>query len=156
MANCQNSSRYMRQTQNRQRPVRSVYGNQSAGRTAECGCENACGCENMCGCEAVTAAERRAAASGCGCEAVTARERREAVSGCGCEAVTARERREAASNCGCDSCQKENALCGFPLAMAYVPWQSWRRIYGEEKALCAGTIFEELDKPFYGRGGCNR
>lgn len=39
------------------------------------------------------------------------------------------------------------------LAMAYVPWQEWRNIYEPGKAFCRGTIFEELDKPFYGVGG---
>lgn len=39
------------------------------------------------------------------------------------------------------------------LAMAYVQWQEWRKIYEPGKAFCRGTIFEELDKPFYGVGG---
>ena len=42
------------------------------------------------------------------------------------------------------------------LAMAYVPWQTWRDIYEVEKALHHGTIFCELDKPFLGRGGVKR
>lgn len=42
------------------------------------------------------------------------------------------------------------------LAMAYVPWQTWRDIYEVEKALEHGTIFCELDKPFLGRGGAKR
>ena len=46
-----------------------------------------------------------------------------------------------------------DALAGMPLAMAYVPWQKWRKIYDAEKALCQCTIFEELDKPFRGVGG---
>ena len=44
----------------------------------------------------------------------------------------------------------------FPLAMAYVPWQRWGDLYCACKALQSGTVFEELDKPFKGRGGCNR
>ena len=43
-----------------------------------------------------------------------------------------------------------------PLAMAYVPWQTWRNIYDAEKALCQGTIFQELDLPFRGIGGCQK
>lgn len=39
----------------------------------------------------------------------------------------------------------------FPLAMAYVPWQKWQDIYDIDKAYCAGTIFAQLDLPFYGR-----
>jgi len=42
------------------------------------------------------------------------------------------------------------------LAMAYVPWQTWRDIYDVEKALQRGTIFCELDKPFLGKGGMRR
>lgn len=60
------------------------------------------------------------------------------------------------------SCQEEDTpkccmhdpLAGMPVAMAYVPWQEWKNIYPAEKALCRGTIFEELDKPFSGKGGC--
>ena len=53
-------------------------------------------------------------------------------------------------------CDREDSLDGMPLAMAYVPWQIWQRIYEAEKGFCRGTIFEELDKPFHGMGGCNR
>ena len=109
MGNCQNPTRYVRQTQNRQqRQVRSGYpgyGNNTADRN---------------------------------------------MSDRGCE------RYETVSGCGCNPCKNEDPLYGLPLAMAYVPWQSWREIYKECKALCVGTIFEELDKPFRGRGGCNR
>ena len=42
----------------------------------------------------------------------------------------------------------------LPIAMAYVPWQEFRNLYAAEKSLCRGTIFEELDKPFSGKGGC--
>lgn len=43
-----------------------------------------------------------------------------------------------------------------PLAMAYVPWQSWRDICAAEKALHVGTIFQELNLPFVGKGGARR
>ena len=42
------------------------------------------------------------------------------------------------------------------LAMAYVKWQKWHKIYDAEKALRHGTIFEELDFPFCGIGGCQK
>lgn len=45
-------------------------------------------------------------------------------------------------------------LADMPLAMAYVPWQEWKDVYKVEKAFQRGTIFEELDKPFRGIGGC--
>lgn len=47
-----------------------------------------------------------------------------------------------------------DALVGLPIAMAYVPWQNWEKILCQEKALHVGTIFEELNKPFLGMGGC--
>lgn len=58
-------------------------------------------------------------------------------------------------------CEKESTpsvcmhdlLNGMPIAMAYVPWQEFKNLYAAEKALCRGTIFEELDKPFLGKGG---
>lgn len=52
-------------------------------------------------------------------------------------------------------CNHRDALSGMPLAMAYVPWQEWCHIYDVEKGFCRGTIFEELDLPFHGKGGCN-
>ena len=40
----------------------------------------------------------------------------------------------------------------FPLAMAYVPWQHMENVYENlEEALCVGTLFPELNKPFQGR-----
>ena len=42
-------------------------------------------------------------------------------------------------------------LDSLSLAMAYVPWQKWQNIYKPENALCAGTIFQELDLAFLGR-----
>ena len=53
-------------------------------------------------------------------------------------------------------CERDDMLEGEPLAMAYVPWQNWKKIYDIEKGFSRGTIFEELDKPFLGRGGCNQ
>ena len=38
---------------------------------------------------------------------------------------------------------------GLPLAMVYAPMQKWRQIYSPDEALTRGTIFAELDKPFY-------
>ena len=64
-------------------------------------------------------------------------------------------------NCGnntaANSCNdyrwKRDELRGMPLAMAYVPWQELGCTYEPMQALRAGTIFPELDKPFYGRRG---
>lgn len=39
------------------------------------------------------------------------------------------------------------------VTMAYIPFQQAPETYEEEKdALCAGTLFPELNKPFLGRG----
>jgi hypothetical protein len=46
-------------------------------------------------------------------------------------------------------------LGGLPIGMAYVPWQQWRAIYDDARALTRGTIFSELDLPFLGKGGVN-
>ena len=62
-------------------------------------------------------------------------------------------RREEKKSCGC---HREDSLSGLPLAMAYVPWQEWRKIYDVCEGFHRGTIFEELDLPFRGKGGCNR
>jgi len=54
----------------------------------------------------------------------------------------------------CDGCHREaDVLRGIPLAMAYVPWQQFECTYEPAQALRAGTIFPELDKPFYGKRG---
>jgi len=54
----------------------------------------------------------------------------------------------------CNPDMDHGDLADMSLAMAYVPWQEWRNIYKAEKAFQRGTIFEELDKPFRGTGGC--
>ena len=55
------------------------------------------------------------------------------------------------SSCSCIQEKETLKLASMPLAMAYVPWQKWQHIYKPENALCAGTIFQELDLPFTGR-----
>ena len=46
--------------------------------------------------------------------------------------------------------------CDMSLAMAYVPWQTWCDIYDAEKGFQCGTIFQELNMPFLGKGGARR
>ena len=57
------------------------------------------------------------------------------------------------SKMDCD--RKQEEICvnkkDFPVGMAYVPWTRFTGIYDPEKSLNVGTIFEDLDKPFYGR-----
>jgi hypothetical protein len=57
--------------------------------------------------------------------------------------------------CGCDTNMYSNNGCdNMPLAMAYVPWQTWNKTYELDKALHVGTLFPCLDKPFMGRCAC--
>ena len=46
---------------------------------------------------------------------------------------------------GLDQC-----LIGRSLAMVYSPSQVFEGIYAPTEGLCRGTIFMELEKPFYG------
>jgi hypothetical protein len=52
----------------------------------------------------------------------------------------------------------ENGVEGRSLAMVYASVQVWRNAYDPQTALARGTLFRELDMPFYGdrktdRGG---
>ena len=49
--------------------------------------------------------------------------------------------RERCSNDNCDQ---------WAIAMAYVPWHNMKQVHEPAKALRAGTLFPELEKPFYG------
>lgn len=54
----------------------------------------------------------------------------------------------------CTPCNSD-PLSKMPLAMAYVPWQTFHHTFEPCKGLQMGTIFPELCKPFCGRrGGC--
>lgn len=55
-----------------------------------------------------------------------------------------------AAVCDADSSMYSDSLGGMPLGMGYVPWQQWNKVYDINKALERGTIFPELDLPFYG------
>ncbi len=70
------------------------------------------------------------------------------------------------SQCGCgvgvtpmletgaaDRCDKDDfdkCIDKLPLAMAYVPFQKWRKVLDASAGLAAGTIFQELNLPWYG------
>ena len=64
-----------------------------------------------------------------------------------------RDDRERNRPCCDDSSSERDMLYGVPLTMAYVPWQNFGCTYEPAQGLQAGTIFPELDKPFYGRKG---
>lgn len=50
-----------------------------------------------------------------------------------------------------ESTVSSNPLTGFPLAMAYVPYQKFENLNEPCKALEQGTLFRELYMPFYGQ-----
>ena len=62
--------------------------------------------------------------------------------------------------CGCnEESHKSWGLHGYPLAMVYSPVQEWKSLYDNELGLSRGTIFKELELPFFGSwndgGGCS-
>ena len=83
---------------------------------------------------------------------------------CGCAGNQASEQNVSSGAEGCSSCgnrEKCGGMAGFPIAMAYVPWQIWRNLIEcDEEALKTGTIFNELNLPWYqsacSTGGCSR
>ena len=54
----------------------------------------------------------------------------------------------------CEYGHRHGGVDSMSVAMQYVPWQHWSRIYSPEEGLQCGTIFPELNKPFYGKGVC--
>ena len=145
MANYQNNMRYGRQGNMRPMPGRHT-GYQSSAPQADARC-----CD--------PAPQRNAVQrEDCGCCAPeTDRMRRE---DCGCRApeMEARGAAECRERKMPKSCGRmmEDPLYGMPLAMAYVPWQTWCQISDLCEGFRSGTIFEELNKPFLGRGGWKR
>lgn len=78
-----------------------------------------------------------------------------------CESCRSEQKKEVCCEEPCRMEQRRGKYCkdefaGMPVAMAYVPWQSWCDLYDVCEGFSKGTIFRELDKPFQGRGGCNR
>lgn len=79
---------------------------------------------------------------------------------CGC----VREQRKVDTRCSCDEPMyhrefkhhRHDGVDTMTLAMMYVPWQHWDQIYCPEDGLSYGTIFPELNKPFYGKEACRR
>jgi len=63
------------------------------------------------------------------------------------------DRNQNRNRCDDDCSRGRDMLYGMPLAMGYVPWQNFECTYEPAQALQAGTIFPELDKPFFGRRG---
>lgn len=49
---------------------------------------------------------------------------------------------------GYNKCESTDTLHDMPLAMCYVPWQTWKNVYDASNGLKKGTIFGELIYPF--------
>ena len=67
--------------------------------------------------------------------------------------IISREENVLANNNASDCCAHDhNEWCDrrFSLAMAYVYPQEFDDLYEADEALCHGTLFRELDMPFYG------
>lgn len=108
---------------------------------------NNCGCDN-----------NVRPVDNCGCNAPA-----RPVDNCGCN-----NNARPADNCGCDhdhhdhhhhdhdhshgtegcNASRYDQLSGMALAMSYVPWQTFCKLYELEEARCQGTIFKELDLDF--------
>ena len=52
--------------------------------------------------------------------------------------------------CALEEGSFDRCLTGKSLAMVYSPCQSFQGLHTPEEGLCRGTVFMELEKPFYG------
>lgn len=147
MANYQNNIRYGRQTNMRQmRPSCGNFG------TSPASCpESGTGC-NMARSMPGSGGDCGVPFSGSRSDTRCSTPVSTAKTDAGCN--TAERRAGRRSDCGCG--RKEDPLYDMPLAMAYVPWQNWHEIYDICEGFQSGTIFEELNKPFLGKGGRKR
>ncbi|MEG0873791.1 MAG: spore coat associated protein CotJA [Clostridiales bacterium] len=50
-----------------------------------------------------------------------------------------------------DTIRSEKIKVSGPLAMAYVPMQKFKNLFGPDESFAVGTIFKDLDFPFVGR-----
>lgn len=142
----------------------------------DCGCvktevkhEQDCGCKKEavmpmtdCGCMKKEDAKDK----NCGCK-----EKEDVMSAMDCDCMEKHEHRKPDCDCHEEMCgctveamyremKQGGGMCcesdmpGKALAMAYVPWQSWGKLYEICEGFAAGTIFKELNLEFYGRR-CN-
>lgn len=141
MPNYQNNMRYGRQG-NMRRPCgqNAGYGRTQAMPQSESRC---------CTPDSMTRADMMSGREDSCCTAVPKTEE----SFCSVNESAERRAREDSRSC---ECRREDSLYGMPLAMAYVPWQTWGEIFDLCDGFQTGTIFKDLDKPFLGRGGWKR
>ena len=96
--------------------------------------------------------ERR---SGCSCRTRETRRERCAPNAVPCP-MGRREDGEATEPCECINRGSMSIQTqGLPLVMSYAPDQEFHLLYEEEEALMNGTLFSELDLPFY-PGKCSK
>ena len=56
------------------------------------------------------------------------------------------------NKCTMDTSCKHIPQIDLPIAMAYVPYQTFKNVYSlNDGCFCGGTIFKDLEKPFLGR-----
>ena len=78
----------------------------------------------------------------CGCNAPV-----RPADNCGCNDHAHHHHEPATGTAGCNA-SRYDQLSGMALAMSYVPWQTYCKLYDLEEARCQGTIFKELDLDF--------
>ena len=122
-------------------------------RNCNCSGNTMSGCGRSCN---MSGGNRPNNMSGFGCS-------NNATQGCGCSNNTTQSCGPSGNICGCKKaggcgCMKTDGcdigtehVDHMAPGMCYVPWQKWQNIYKPENALCAGTIFQELDLAFLGR-----
>lgn len=131
-----NSGRVM-QNQNRN------YGRMDGRQGMDCGCGKQEMKRDMdCGCRKQDVMQ----ATDCGCEKTEEKKEKD------CDCLTEKMYRDMKKEGACSECEED--MPGKALAMAYVPWQTWRKLYEICEGFKTGTIFKELDLEFLGRR-CN-
>ncbi len=92
--------------------------------------------------------------SDCGCGGTQTTVTRSNDCGCGGTQTTVTR----SNDCGCTDCNRgaenDGILKGRSLAMVYSPYQNYEELYDPRQGLCNGTIFCNLNKPFYGDRRC--
>ena len=123
---------------------RSRQGNMQYNRMNRdnCGCNNARTTDN-CGCN-----NNARPVDNCACNTPTP----VPADNCGCNHDHDHHHHDH-TTAGCNA-SRYDQLSGMALAMSYVPWQTFCKLYEVEEALCQGTIFQELDLDFM-RGCCS-
>ena len=121
---------------------RSRQGNMQYNRMNRnnCGCDNNVRPVDNCGCN--TPARP---VDNCGCN-----NNARPTDNCGCDHDHDHHDHHHHHESGTEGCNasRYDQLSGMALAMSYVPWQTFCKLYELEEARCQGTIFKELDLDF--------